>query len=110
MFATQSGACLVAGQAQGDVRVKLGSNRSGALAALAMAVALAGCTQLDTSEAWFRKPFDMSGRSGGYTFSDVGEARHDRPITENDLVDANGACPQAAAPPQAQPENANQGG
>jgi hypothetical protein len=69
-----------------------------------MAVALAGCSQTDTSEAWFRKPIDMFGRSGGYTFSDVSETRRDRPIGANDLVAANGSCPPRAAAPQAQPD------
>jgi hypothetical protein len=89
--------------------VYLGSNRSGALAALAMAVALCGCAQLglDESQPLFRKPLDFTGQSGGYTFSDVQEARRDRPVTANDLVEANGSCPPQLAS-QAQPVSGNQ--
>jgi len=64
-----------------------------------MAVALCGCanSDFDTSGAWFSKPLDLFGRGGGYTFSQLGESRADRPITANDLVDANGACPAPAS-------------
>jgi hypothetical protein len=81
--------------------VYLGSIRSGALATLALAVALGGCGDVgwDTS-AMFRKPFDVGGRTAGYTYSDLGESRLSRPVTDNDLVDANGSCPAPAAPPQ----------
>src|SRR5580693_9842452 len=48
----------------------------------------------------FRKPIDVVGRTGPYTYSDLGEASLTRPVTEADLVDANGSCP-AAAPPAA---------
>jgi hypothetical protein len=70
------------------------------LAALAMAVALAGCgnTNLDTSAAWFSKPVDLFGSRAGYTYSSLDESKQERPITANDLVDANGACPGAAVP------------
>jgi hypothetical protein len=102
-------ACVVAAQAKGDLEVNLGSIRSGASAALAMTLALAGCSNLDTTEAWFRKPVDMFGRSGGYTFADVGESRRSRPIAANDLVAANGTCAPLAAPPQAPLANAGQG-
>jgi hypothetical protein len=90
------------------------------LAALAMAGALCGCAQLgmDAEQPWFRRPFDFAGQTGGYTFSDVQEARRDRPITANDLIEANGSCPpQVAAPsnqgsspasaPTAAPENSS---
>ena len=84
-----------------------GSKRFGALAALAAAVALSGCSSidLDASQAWFAKPLDMFGREGGYTFSELQETRSVRPITANDLVNADGVCaPQPApAPSQAGP-------
>jgi hypothetical protein len=82
--------------------VHLGSNRSGALAALTIAVALSGCANIDfdSSQAWFAKPFDAFGRSGGFTYSELQEARKDRPISANDLVDGNGGCAAVAAPAQ----------
>jgi hypothetical protein len=81
--------------------VYLGSIRSGALAALAMAGVLGGCADLGwDSGALFRKPIDVVGRTGGYTYSDLQESRQARPVTDGDLVDANGSCPLAAAPPQ----------
>jgi len=83
-----------------------GSNRSGALAVLALAVALCGCSDLglDSSQPWFRKPFDLFGQTSGYTFSDLQESKRDRPITASDLVEANGSCP----PPQLQAAPSNQ--
>jgi hypothetical protein len=81
--------------------VYLGSIRSGALAALAMAGVLGGCGDVGwDSGTLFRKPVDVAGRSGGYTYSDLGESRLTRPVTDADLVDANGSCPAAAPPPQ----------
>jgi hypothetical protein len=82
--------------------VYLGSIRSGVLAALAMAGMLGGC---GGDVGWdagslFRKPIDVAGRTGGYTYSDLGESSLTRSVTEADLVDANGSCP-AAAPPAA---------
>src|ERR1700732_4314849 len=105
MIATQTGAFLEIGRVQGDVRVHIGSIRSGAWAALAIAVALGGCANVDLSPSggWFQKPVDLFGRSAGYTYSELGESRkQQRPITANDLVDANGTCPPPAAP-QPQP-------
>jgi hypothetical protein len=82
--------------------VYLGSIRSGALAALTMAVALGGCTDVGwDSGTLFRKPVDIAGRSSGYTYSDLQESRQSRPVTDSDLVDANGGCPAAATPPAA---------
>lgn len=79
----------------------LSSNRFVTGAALAMAVALCGCGGLDfdNTATWFAKPIDVFGSRAGYTYSNLGDARQDRPITANDLVDANGACPAAAPPP-----------
>jgi hypothetical protein len=89
--------------------VHLGSIRSSALVALAMAVALGGCgIDMTTDQGWFRKPMDFVGRSSGYTYSDLQESgRLNRPITEADLIDANGACPAsaAAAPPPPAPSD-----
>jgi hypothetical protein len=79
--------------------VYLGSIRSGALAALAMAGVLGGCGDVGwDSGSLFRKPVDVIGRSSGYSYSDLGETRLTRPITDADLVDANGGCPAAAGP------------
>jgi hypothetical protein len=88
---------------KGMIGVNVGANRCSALAALAIAVALCGCSNidLDSSQPWFRKPFELFGQTGGYTFSDVQEQRRDRPITANDLIEANGSCPPPAAPPPA---------
>jgi hypothetical protein len=74
----------------------------GALSALALAVALSGCANIefDSSQGWFSKPLDVLGRGSGYTVSDLRESRKDRPITAADLVDGNGAC---AAPAAVQP-------
>ena len=75
--------------------MQLHSHYLGALAALAMAVSIGGC---DTG-TWFTKPVDMFGTRHGYSYSELGDARRDRPITANDLVDANGACPPPVTPP-----------
>lgn len=93
----------------------VGSNRCGALAALAMAIALSGCGGFDFETAsWFAKPLDVFGSRGGYNYSNLGDARQERPITANDLVDGNGACPrfaaQAPAPPQPDAGNPGAGG
>jgi len=67
---------------------------------LTLAVALAGCANVfDTNERWFSRPFDWNGRSGGYTFSELQESKdRTRPVTANDLVNQNGACPPAPIP------------
>lgn len=72
---------------------------SGAFAALMLAVMLCGCANpevFESSERWFSKPFDLTGRKGGYTFSELQENKKKLgPVTANDLVSANGYC----APP-----------
>ena len=68
------------------------------VAALALAFALCGCSDSDTSSSWFSKPLKLFGINLGYTYSQLGDARQDRPITANDLVDPNGACPRYVAP------------
>jgi hypothetical protein len=72
------------------------------LAALMLGVALSGCANtdvFDNNERWFSRPFDMTGRKGGYTFAELQESSKNRPITANDLVSTNGACPPLPAPP-----------
>jgi hypothetical protein len=75
-----------------------------AVVALTAAMALCGCSgnaNFETS-GWFVKPLDLFGTKGGYSYSSLGAGdSRDRPITPNDLVDANGACPAAAHPPAA---------
>ena len=75
-------------------------------AALATALALSGCANVDfeSQQAWFAKPLDVTGRKAGYTFSELQETkRQQRPITANDLVNANGSCPPPAAAPSPPP-------
>jgi hypothetical protein len=72
--------------------------------ALVGALALGGCANVDieNKDAWFSKPFQAVSRSGGYTFSELQEAKErTRPITANDLVAANGSCPPSPAVQQA---------
>ncbi len=84
----------------------LGANRSAALAALLTAIALSGCTNaLDSGTRWFAKPFDWVGRNSGYTYSDLQEAKQERPITANDLIQQNGSCPPPALPQAQAPAN-----
>jgi hypothetical protein len=76
------------------------------LAVLVTALGLAGCADVDfeSQQAWFAKPIDVAGRKGGYTFSELQETRQQqRPITANDLVNANGSCPPPAVPQAAPP-------
>jgi hypothetical protein len=86
------------------------SVRLSVLAALAAAAALGGCSDFDTGQAWFAKPFDVSGRGAGYSFSELSETKKkEHPITANDLVNANGSCPAPAAPAAAAPAGAPPG-
>jgi hypothetical protein len=90
-------------------------NRSGALTALMLAGALCGCANVNTfdqNQRWFAKPLDVTGQSGGYTFSELQETQNrQKPVTPGDLVDANGACPPApgAPPPVTPPPAAAEG-
>lgn len=106
MIATQIPATSRAGRDKGrlgDSCVPLRSHSLGILAALA-AIALSGCANFDNNEKWFAKPFDISGRGAGYSFSELAETKKaQRPITANDLVNANGSCPAPATPVAAAP-------
>jgi hypothetical protein len=75
--------------------VNIRLDRSGGLMMAALAIALGGCSSLglDNDQPLFRKRFDFSGQSGGYTFSDTQQAKRDQSITAADLVAANGSCP-----------------
>jgi hypothetical protein len=86
-----------------EFKVSFREKGSAALALLAAAFALSACGNIgfDTT-GWFSKPLDLFGSKGGYTYSNLDEASQERPITANDLVDANGACPRAAAPASVQ--------
>ena len=76
------------------------------LATLGTLVVLCGCSSFDTS-GWFPNPIDPFGTKGGYNYSDLGDAKRNRPVTANDLVDNNGSCPQSAASPApTAPDNA----
>jgi hypothetical protein len=92
---------------KGDSRVQLRSNPCGAFAALMLGLTLSSCANTDLfdgNEHWFSRPFDWAGQNGGYTFAELQESSKNRPITANDLVSANGACPPLpAAPMQAAP-------
>lgn len=65
-----------------------------------LAIGLSGCANvnvLDQNERWFSRPFDWSGQSGGYAFSELQETHNrQQAVAAADLVDANGGCP---APP-----------
>ena len=96
-------------------QVQFRANEIGIAGALALAVAVGGCANVDyeNKDAWFAKPFEFVSRKGGYTFSELQESKErTRPITANDLVAANGSCPPPAvqqAPAAAtanQPDNA----
>jgi hypothetical protein len=81
--------------------VRFRANRIGVVGALAVAVALGGCANVDyeNKDAWFAKPFEFVSRKGGFTFSELQESKaRTQPITSNDLVAANGSCPAPAVP------------
>jgi hypothetical protein len=113
MIAPQTGAHLRAEpvefeRAGGDVPVQVRSYRSRAFAVLTLALGLYGCANadvFDTNERWFQKPFDFTGRNGGYTFSELQETNSKRgSVAANQMVDASGACPaMPAANPVAAP-------
>jgi hypothetical protein len=84
--------------------VQFRANATHIVMALAVALALGGCANVDyeNKDAWFAKPFDLTSRKGGYTFSELQETKErTRPITANDLADGNGSCPAPQASQQA---------
>ncbi|MGO9627435.1 MAG: hypothetical protein ACLPXW_00395 [Xanthobacteraceae bacterium] len=83
------------------------SNGAVALAVLATAVSLAGCA--DDTAKWFAKPLSPFNSKAGYSYTSLGEAKLDRPVTANDLIDANGACPNYVAPAPQQSASVNPG-
>jgi hypothetical protein len=91
--------------AKGEARVLARPNCAAALAALTIALLLTGCA--DDNAKWFAGPNPFNTAKGGYTYSSLGETRQDRPITQNDLIDANGACPNYV--PAAPSASANPG-
>jgi hypothetical protein len=99
----------MASRLQGIVRVRVNRNCLGLVAALPIAVALCGCSNigLDNDQPWFRKPLFLTGQTGGYTFSDTQQARQDRPITDADLVSASGSCPPPSGMAQPAPGGAS---
>ncbi len=93
---------MMAGREEGDASVFEGVRCAVGLASralpLALAAALCGCSDFDTSGSWFVKPLRLYGSNLGYTYTQFDDARMDRPITANDLIDANGACPRYVVP------------
>ena len=84
--------------------VQVRPNATGIVVALATALALCGCANVEyeNKDAWFAKPFEFVSRKGGYTFSELQETKERaQPITAKDLVDGNGSCPTPQAPQQA---------
>ena len=93
---------MMAGREEGEASVFEGVRCAVGLASralpLALAAALCGCSDFDTSGSWFVKPLRLYGSNLGYTYTQFDDARMDRPITANDLIDANGACPRYVVP------------
>jgi hypothetical protein len=79
-----------------DARVFGRSNSASAIAVLTIALCLGGCA--DDSGTIFSRPFNAFGNNLNYTYSSLDEAKQDRPLTANNLVDANGGCPRYVAP------------
>jgi hypothetical protein len=93
--------------------VRFRAHEIGVVGALAIAVALGGCANVDyeNKDAWFSKPFEFVSRKGGYSYSDLQVSKdRSRPITANDLVAANGSCPPPAVPQAPAAAVANQPG
>jgi hypothetical protein len=80
----------------GDIKVVGRPNGGAVFAALTVALLIGGCT--DDTQRWFSKPANVFGGNRGYSYSSLGQARQDRSIAANDLVDANGGCSNYAAP------------
>jgi hypothetical protein len=90
--------------------VRLRPTYPATFAALTLASALCGCANpslFDNNQHWFSRPFDITGRNSGYTFSELQESRDkSRPVTANDLVSGNGACPPSPEAAAGQPVSA----
>lgn len=81
--------------------MQLQANRCGLVAALIWAAVCSGCAStdlFDNNERWFSRSLDLTGKTGGYTFSELQESSRNRQLSPADLVDANGACPPLPAP------------
>ncbi len=107
----QTGACCDDGWSRGgaapvSVTTKLAGGLGLRALPLVLAAALCGCTEFDSSGAWFAKPLNLYGPNLGYTYEQFDEAKRDHPITANDLVQANGACPRHVTPAQPPPVGA----
>jgi hypothetical protein len=76
------------------------------LAALTVALLIGGCT--DNTQSWFPKPANLLG-SNNYTYASLGQTRLGRPVAAGDLVDANGGCPNYAAPASGPSANPGEG-
>jgi len=98
---------MAAAWAGGAVGVLARFNGAVAMVVVGMALSLSGC---DDSAKWFAKPVNPFNNRPGYTYSSRGDARGDRPITANDLIDANGACPNYSAPAAPPSASAGTGG
>jgi hypothetical protein len=84
---------------QGAV-VHFRANVIGIVGAIAIAIALSGCAnvEVENKDAWFSKPFQIASKKGGFTFSELQESKvRAQPITASDLIAANGSCPAPAA-------------
>ena len=112
MLATQSGHCARHWGYRGTA-VRFRANEIGIVGALAVAVALGGCANVDleNKDAWFSRPFEFVSRKAGYSFSELQESKdRSRPITANDLVASNGSCPPPAVQPAQAAARADQPG
>jgi len=113
MLATQTGAFCCRHWGCLGTFVQFRAHEIGVVGALALAVALGGCANVDyeNKEAWFAKRFEFVSRKGGYTFSELQENKDRKlPITANDLVAANGSCAAPAVPQAPAAAAANQTG
>ena len=100
MLATQTGACCGGFEGCRGTVVELRASDICVVGALAVALALGACANVDVEnkDAWFAKPFQFVSRGGGYTFSELQESKaRAQLITANDLVAANGSCPPPPA-------------
>lgn len=99
-LATQSGASYSAFGLKGDISVQVRVSIGCMVGAMAVAVALSGCGDVDTNkDSWFAKPFQFVSRNGGYSFSELQETKErTKVIGAGYLVDSSGACPSPLAP------------